>query len=107
AAIVAGGVESMTRAPWVQAKPARAWSKPGDAFDTSIGWRFTNPRLAERDKATFSMPETAEEVARVDGITRAEADAFALQSHQRALAAQAAGRFDAEIVAVPTRGGSF
>lgn len=107
AAIVAGGVESMTRAPWVQAKPARAWSKPGDAFDTSIGWRFTNPRMGERDKATFSMPETAEEVARLDGITRAEADAFALQSHQRALAAQAAGRFDAEIVAVPTRGGSF
>lgn len=107
AAIVAGGVESMTRAPWVQAKPERAWAKPGDAFDTSIGWRFTNPRMAERDKATFSMPETAEEVARVDGITRAEADAFALQSHQRSLAAQAAGRFDAEIVAVPTRGGSF
>ena len=47
--IVAGGVESMTRAPWVQAKPERAWAKPGAAFDTSIGWRFTNPRLAARE----------------------------------------------------------
>ncbi|MEV4774073.1 thiolase family protein [Microbacterium sp. LWH12-1.2] len=103
--MVAGGVESMTRAPWVQAKPDRAWAKPGEAFDTSIGWRFTNPRLAARDKATFSMPETAEEVARRDGISRADADAFALQSQQRAVAAIDAGRFEAEIVAVPTRTG--
>lgn len=103
--IVAGGVESMTRAPWVQAKPDRAWAKPGDAFDTSIGWRFTNPRLSARDKATFSMPETAEEVARVDGITRADADAFALRSHQRAVAAIDAGRFEAEIVPVETARG--
>lgn len=95
----------MTRAPWVQAKPERAWAKPGAAFDTSIGWRFTNPRLAARDKATFSMPETAEEVARRDGITRADADAFALRSQQRAAAAIDAGRFAAEIVAVPTRSG--
>jgi 3-oxoadipyl-CoA thiolase len=104
-ALVAGGVESMTRAPWVQAKPDRAWAKPGEAFDTSIGWRFTNPRLKARDKATFSMPETAEEVARVDGISRADADAFALRSHRRALAAIDAGRFADEIVAVPTRAG--
>ena len=104
-ALVAGGVESMTRAPWVQAKPDRAWAKPGEAFDTSIGWRFTNPRLKARDKATFSMPETAEEVARVDGISRADADAFALRSHRRALAAIDAGRFADEIVAVPTRSG--
>ena len=103
--IVAGGVESMTRAPWVQAKPAKAWAKPGDAFDTSIGWRFTNPRLLARDKATFAMPETAEEVARVDGITRGDADAFAVRSHERALAAIAAGRFAAEIVGVETPGG--
>ncbi|MGK3948385.1 thiolase family protein [Microbacterium sp. K2] len=100
--IVAGGVESMTRAPWVQAKPERAWAKPGAAFDTSIGWRFTNPRLAARDKATYSMPETAEEVARVDGISRVDADAFALQSHQRAVAAVDAGRFAEEIVGVET-----
>jgi len=103
--IVAGGVESMTRAPWVQAKPERAWAKPGAAFDTSIGWRFTNPRLSARDKATFSMPETAEEVARVDGISRTDADAFALQSHQRAIAAIDAGRFADEIVTVETSRG--
>lgn len=103
--IVAGGVESMTRAPWVQAKPEKAWAKPGAAFDTSIGWRFTNPRLAARDKATFAMPETAEEVARVDGVTRADADAFALRSHERAVRAQDAGRFQAEIVAVETARG--
>ncbi|SEC05539.1 thiolase family protein [Microbacterium hydrocarbonoxydans] len=100
--VVAGGVESMTRAPWVQAKPDRAWAKPGAAFDTSIGWRFTNPRLAARDKATFSMPETAEEVARLDGISRADADEFALTSHLRAIAAIDAGRFAPEIVGVPT-----
>lgn len=100
--IVAGGVESMTRAPWVQAKPERAWAKPGASFDTSIGWRFTNPRLTERDKATFSMPETAEEVARADGITREDADAFALLSHRRAIAAIEAGRFAPEIVGVET-----
>jgi 3-oxoadipyl-CoA thiolase len=98
--IVAGGVESMTRAPWVQAKPEKAWAKPGAAYDTSIGWRFPNPRLAARDKATFTMPETAEEVARLDGIGREEADAFAVRSQQRAAAAIAAGRFADEIVGV-------
>ncbi|MEY9952787.1 acetyl-CoA C-acyltransferase [Leifsonia sp. EB34] len=103
--IVAGGVESMTRAPWVQAKPARPWAKPGPQFDTSIGWRFTNPRFLERDKATYSMPETAEEVARLDGITRQEADAFALESHRRAAAATDAGRFADEIVPVTTAAG--
>jgi 3-oxoadipyl-CoA thiolase len=101
-AVIAGGVESMTRAPWVQAKPDRAWAGPGVSVDTSIGWRFTNPRLAAREKATLSMPETAEEVARIDGISRSDADAFALESHRRALAAIDAGRFAAEIVAVDT-----
>ena len=104
--MVAGGVESMTRAPWVQAKPERAWAKPGEAFDTSIGWRFANPRLVARDKATFSMPETAEEVARTDGITREDADAFALRSHERAIAAIDAGRLAPEIVAVPAPRGA-
>jgi 3-oxoadipyl-CoA thiolase len=103
--IVAGGVESMTRAPWVQAKPARPWAKPGPQFDTSIGWRFTNPRFLERDKATYSMPETAEEVARLDGISREDADAFALESHRRAAAATDAGRFADEIVPVTTSAG--
>jgi len=96
--ILAGGVESMTRAPWVQEKPGKSWSKPGAQFDTSIGWRFVNPRLAAREKATFSMPETAEEVARVDGISREDADVFALESHRRAIAAIEAGRFKDEIV---------
>lgn len=98
--IIAGGVESMTRAPWVQEKPGRAWAKPGAQYDTSIGWRFTNPLLAARDKATFTMPETAEEVARVDGISREDADAFAVESHRRAVAAIAAGHFTDEIVPV-------
>ncbi|WP_076682597.1 acetyl-CoA C-acyltransferase [Microbacterium sp. RU33B] len=104
--VVAGGVESMTRAPWVQAKPARAWAPPGEAFDTSIGWRFANPRLSAREKATLSMPETAEEVARLDGISREDADAFALRSHERAVAAIDAGRFAAEIVPVTTARGT-
>lgn len=103
--MIAGGVESMTRAPWVQAKPDRAWAKPGPEYDTSIGWRFPNLALLARDKATFSMPETAEEVARVDGITRADADDFALRSHRLATAAIDAGRFAAEIVPVQTRTG--
>lgn len=98
--IIAGGVESMTRAPWVQEKPGKAWAKPGAQFDTSIGWRFTNPILAARDKATFSMPETAEEVARVDNISREDADAFAVESHRRAAAAIANGHFEHEIVPV-------
>ena len=98
--IIAGGVESMTRAPWVQEKPGRAWSKPGEQFDTSIGWRFTNPRLAARDKATFTMPETAEEVARVDSISREDADAFAVESHRRAAAAIEAGHFEREIAPI-------
>src|SRR5580692_3327299 len=104
--IVAGGVESMSRAPWVQAKPEKAFAKPGAQFDTSIGWRFVNPILAARDKATFSMPETGEEVARVYGISREDADAFALESHRRAIAAVDGGRFDAEIVGVPTAKGT-
>lgn len=98
--VIAGGVESMTRAPWVQEKPAKPFSKPGAIFDTSIGWRFTNPIFKSRDKATYSMPETAEEVARVKGISRAAADEFAVQSHNRALTAIEAGRFASEIVPV-------
>jgi acetyl-CoA acetyltransferase family protein len=115
--VVAGGVESMTRAPWVMAKPGTPWAKPGQVHDTALGWRFTNPRFAAADsgvpegagpqavKITLSMGETAEEVAALDGITRAESDAFALRSHQRALAAHEAGRFDREIVPVPVGDG--
>jgi 3-oxoadipyl-CoA thiolase len=115
--VVAGGVESMTRAPWVMAKPGTPWARPGEVADTSLGWRFTNPRFAEADaevpagapperrRVTLSMGETAEEVAALDGIDRAESDAFALRSHRRAVAATDAGRFAAEIVRVPTRDG--
>ncbi|MFI1887871.1 thiolase family protein [Streptomyces jumonjinensis] len=99
--VVAGGVESMTRAPWVMAKPGTPWARPGEVHDTSLGWRFTNPRFREREKTTLSMGETAEEVAALDGISRADSDAFALRSHRRAVAAQEAGRFDREIVPVP------
>jgi len=101
--VVAGGVESMTRAPWVTEKPAKAWAKPGASFDTSIGWRFPNPRFSA--DTTLSMPQTAERVAQQWGLTRDELDAFALGSHERALDAIKNGRFADEIVAVPTRGG--
>lgn len=100
--VVAGGVESMTRAPWVMAKPGAPWARPGETADTAIGWRFTNPRFSARD--TLSMGETAEEVAALDGIGRADADAFALRSHRRALAAQEAGHFAREIVPVEVTG---
>ncbi|MGO4103633.1 acetyl-CoA C-acyltransferase [Leifsonia sp. YAF41] len=105
--VIAGGVESMTRAPWVLAKPEKAFGKPGEIVDTSIGWRFVNPKLAAHDKYTFSMSETAEEVGVQENISRADADAFALRSHQRAIAAAAAGHFDEEIVAVETPTGVF
>ncbi|MBA2552268.1 MAG: acetyl-CoA C-acyltransferase, partial [Geodermatophilaceae bacterium] len=106
--VIAGGVESMTRAPWVLAKPAKAWGRPGELVDTSLGWRFVNPRMRELDggQATISMGETAEEVATLDGIGREECDAFALRSHQRAVAAIGAGHFDAELVAVETPAGT-
>jgi acetyl-CoA acetyltransferase family protein len=96
--VLAGGVESMTRAPWVMEKPGRAWAKPGVAFDTAIGWRFPNPRFG-RD-TTLSMPETAERVAQQWGLSRDALDAYALGSHQKAVAARDSGRFAAEIVTV-------
>jgi len=104
--VIAGGVESMSRAPWVLQKPERAFSGPGETFDTSIGWRFVNPRLAARESATLSMPETAELVAERCGIDRDRADAFALESHRRAVQAAADGMFDGEIVEVPVAGGA-
>jgi 3-oxoadipyl-CoA thiolase len=103
--VVAGGVESMSRAPWAQEKPRTAFAKPGEIFDTSIGWRFVNPIFQAQEKTTFSMSETAEEVAALDGISRRDADAFAVRSHERAIAAIESGRFKDEIVPVPTRQG--
>ena len=107
--VVAGGVESMSRAPWVMEKPAKAFAKPGATFDTSIGWRFTNPaflsgELSRDGKATYSMPETAEEVARVYNISREDADQFAVESHAKSIAAIDAGRFKDEIVPVTVKG---
>ena len=96
--VVAGGVESMTRAPWVMAKPGTPWAKPGESFDTALGWRFVNPR--HDLEHTITLGQTAERVAALDGITRAESDAFGLRSQERAGKAIADGRFDAEIVAV-------
>jgi 3-oxoadipyl-CoA thiolase len=103
--VVAGGVESMTRAPWVTEKPTKAFARPGATFDTSIGWRFTNPRF-DAD-TTLTMPQTAERVAQQWNLTRDELDAFALRSHERALDAIKNGRFEAETVAVPLRDGEF
>jgi 3-oxoadipyl-CoA thiolase len=99
--VVAGGVESMTRAPYVLSKPNRAWSRAQELVDTTLGWRFVNPDLRRRFGAD-SMGETAENVAARSGISRVDQDAFALRSQNRALAAQAAGRLAEEIVAVAT-----
>jgi 3-oxoadipyl-CoA thiolase len=106
--VVAGGVESMSRAPWVLAKPATGFAKPGEIADSALGWRFVNARIRELDDglATLAMGETAEEVAALDGITREESDAFALESHQRAVASTTDGSFDAELVAVETPSGA-
>ena len=98
--IVAGGVESMTRAPWVMAKPDAAFQRgPQTAFDTSIGWRLVNPKMAEM-YGTLQMGETAERVAQKYEISREDQDAFALRSHRRAVDAQASGRLAEEIVPV-------
>jgi 3-oxoadipyl-CoA thiolase len=99
--VVAGGVESMTRAPFAFAKTDEAFSRtPPKVFDTTIGWRFENPRMAARFPL-FSMGETAEEVATKWGIGREEQDTFALSSQKKAAAALAAGAFDREISPVP------
>ncbi|MGH7706582.1 MAG: 3-oxoadipyl-CoA thiolase [Vulcanimicrobiaceae bacterium] len=97
--IVAGGVESMTRAPFVMGKSETPFSRRADVFDTTIGWRFVNPVLKER-YGIDSMPETAENVAADYHIARADQDAFALRSQQRAAAAQTSGRLAEEIVPV-------
>ena len=99
--VLAGGVESMTRAPLAMPKPDRSFPRGGPTvYDTTIGWRFVNPRMEELH-GTDSMGETAENVAERFGVSRADQDEFALESHRRALAAQEAGRFDDEIVPVP------
>jgi 3-oxoadipyl-CoA thiolase len=97
---IGGGVESMTRAPYVMAKPDTAWDRgPRELQDTTLGWRFINPRLAEH-YYPYSMGETAENVAQRWGVSRERQDAFALESHQRAVAAIEDGRFDGQLVQV-------
>ncbi|MBO1076554.1 3-oxoadipyl-CoA thiolase [Roseomonas marmotae] len=97
--MLAGGVESMTRAPFVQGKSAEAFGRVAEIYDTTIGWRFVNP-LMKAQYGVDSMPETAENVAADFQISRQDQDLFAYRSQQRAKAAMESGRFDEEIVPV-------
>ncbi|HEX7059708.1 MAG TPA: thiolase family protein [Solirubrobacterales bacterium] len=98
---LAGGVESMSRAPWVVGKPERGLPRGEQTMhDTTLGWRFVNPRMAELGVSTESMGETGENVAERHGISREDQDAFGLRSHQRAVAAAEKGVFAEEIVSV-------
>ena len=103
---IAGGTESMSRAPFVMPKADAAFARSAEIFDTTIGWRFVNPALKAR-YGVDSMPETAENVAAEHAVSRADQDAFALESQRRAAAAQASGRLAPEIapVEVPQRKG--
>ncbi|TMA41369.1 MAG: acetyl-CoA C-acyltransferase [Deltaproteobacteria bacterium] len=101
---IAGGVESMTRAPWAVAKPTEGFAGGSlQTYDTALGWRFPNPKMAQRFPLE-SMGETAENVAAKYRIPRAKQDEFALRSHQRALGAQEAGRYRAELLPVTVPG---
>jgi len=101
--VIAGGVESMSRAPFVMAKAAEAFSRNAEIYDTTIGWRFVNPVL-KKQYGIDSMPETGENVAEEFQVSREDQDKFALRSQQRAVAAQKSGFFDAEIVPVEIPG---
>ncbi|MDQ3962903.1 MAG: acetyl-CoA C-acyltransferase [Actinomycetota bacterium] len=97
--VLAGGSESMTRAPFVMAKATRPFDRNAEVYDTTIGWRFVNPRLAAR-WGSHPMGETAEFVGREYDISREDQDLFALESHRRAINARDEGRFKDEIVAL-------
>ncbi|MGB1208942.1 MAG: 3-oxoadipyl-CoA thiolase [Paracoccaceae bacterium] len=103
---IAGGVESMSRAPFVMPKSAQAFGRANAVYDTTIGWRFINPKM-QAGYGTDSMPETADNVAADHGVARADQDAFAARSQARYAAAAQAGAFDAEIapVTIPQRRG--
>src|SRR3954451_2057204 len=105
--VVAGGVESMPRAPVVMAKPARGYGAPPEMADTTLGWRLVNPRMRDVDggKATISLGETAEEVGRLDRISRAESDPWGLRSQQRTAAATEQRK--ADLVPVPVKDGAL
>ncbi len=96
---IAGGVESMTRAPYVMSKGAKAFARDIELFDTSLGWRFVNPKMKAK-YGVDSMGQTAENVAEQYEVSRGDQDAFALRSQQKAAAARTRGRFAAEIVPV-------
>ena len=97
--VIAGGVESMSRAPFVQGKATEAFSRQAEIYDTTIGWRFVNP-LLKAQYGVDAMPETAENIAEEWQISRADQDAFAFRSQSRAAAAQKSGRLAREIVGV-------
>lgn len=101
---IAGGVESMTRAPFVMLKSSSPWNRAPEVVDTTIGWRFPNKNLTDR-YYPYSMGETAENVAAQWKISRGEQDEFALQSHSKYFAAKEAGRFNEEIIPVEVNGG--
>ncbi|WP_343606448.1 3-oxoadipyl-CoA thiolase [Fluviicola sp.] len=104
--MIAGGVENMTRGPWVISKTSTAFGRDAQMYDSSFGWRFINPKLKEQ-YGVDSMGETAENVAEQYKINRADQDAFGMRSHQKAAKAQEAGRFEQEIVpvSIPQRKG--
>jgi 3-oxoadipyl-CoA thiolase len=104
--MIAGGVESMSRAPFVVAKATSAFDRNAEMYDTTIGWRFVNPKMKAR-YGDDSMPATAENVAREWQVSREDQDAYALRSQERAARAQETGRFAVEIVpvAIPQRKG--
>jgi acetyl-CoA acyltransferase len=97
--VIAGGVESMSRAPFVMAKADAAFSRDAQIYDTTLGWRFVNPRM-QRQYGIDSMPETGENVAAEFGVSREDQDRFALRSQERYAAAQARGFFAAELLPV-------
>jgi 3-oxoadipyl-CoA thiolase len=101
--VIAGGVESMSRAPFVMGKADVAFSRSAEVYDTTIGWRFINP-LLKKQYGVDSMPETGENVAEEFSVSREDQDAFALRSQQRAACAQARGFFAEEIVSVEVAG---
>lgn len=108
--ILAGGVESMTRAPWVMEKPSRAWAKPGQVADTALGWRLVNPRMTPLDAgdATLSLGECTEKLARIHAVSREDSDEYAYRSQRLASEAWERGDFDSEVIPVDVgRQGSF
>ena len=107
--VVAGGVESMSRAPWVSARPTKAFSGPTEVADSALGWRFINPRMGEVDEgnATVSLGETAERVAALDGISRQRSDELALRSQKLASAALNNGHLNGEVMQMDSQLGTI